>query len=96
MSPARVRSRCNLRPFPSGRAAAVAAGNPRGQVLIGLPTYGRGLPSHNPRAESLRLGLAALRTSSPPAAAFAGVALFADYATDLQEWQTYDSLWLRP
>lgn len=36
---------------------AVARANPACRVLLGLPTYGKGVPAHNPRTENLRLGL---------------------------------------
>jgi len=78
---------------------AVARGNPRCQVLLGVPTYGKGLFSHNPRAENIanalrgaRQGLADPRAHSE---VFGGVALFADYTTDEREWETYHKLWLR-
>jgi spore germination protein YaaH len=76
---------------------AVARGNPHCQVLLGVPTYGKGLFSHNPRAENIanalrgaRQGLADPRAHSE---VFAGVALFADYTTDEHEWESYQRLW---
>lgn len=78
---------------------AVARGNPRCQVLLGVPTYGKGFFSHNPRAENIanalrgaRQGLADPNLRND---VFAGVALFADYTTDEHEWETYHKLWLR-
>lgn len=77
--------------------SAVARGNPACQVLLGVPTYGPGLRSHNPHAESLKnalYGARAGRTQLPKASTtFAGVALFADYTTDDDEWRTYHALW---
>lgn len=76
---------------------AVAQANPRCRVLLGLPTYGRGVAAHNPHAENLRLALIGARDGLPSAgstAAFAGVALFADYTTEADEWDTYVRLWL--
>jgi hypothetical protein len=77
---------------------AVARGNPKCQVLLGLPTYGRGGRSHHARAECLRLGLKGvregLRDSRASPSAFAGVSLFADYTTDAREWQMYGEWWL--
>jgi spore germination protein YaaH len=79
---------------------AVGRGNPRCRVLFGLPTYGRGGLSHNPRAESLLLAIKGVREglAAPGAnhSVFAGVALFADYTTSEAQWQTYDRWWLRP
>lgn len=77
---------------------AVGRANPRCRVLLGLPTYGRGVRAHNPKAENPRLGLIGVRNGLPAgsdAAAFAGVALFADYTTDADEWQEYTGLWLQ-
>lgn len=76
--------------------AAQSAHNCR--VLLGLPTYGDGFRSHNPRAENLRLALRGVREGlhDPGAqlSTFEGVALFADYTTDDKDWQTYSDLWL--
>ncbi|MCE5238528.1 hypothetical protein LLH23_08555 [bacterium] len=76
---------------------AVVAANPHCRVLLGLPTYGRGVPAHNPRAENLPLALVAVRNtlgSRPLSPALAGVALFADYTTEPAEWDAYERLWL--
>jgi hypothetical protein len=77
---------------------AVARGNPQCQVLLGLPTYGRGGRSHHARAECLRLGLKGvregLRDDRASPSVFGGVSLFADYTTDRREWQTYEEWWL--
>ena len=74
--------------------------NPRCRVLLGLPTYGPGFLSHNPRAENISMALRGVREGLAASGAdkpgFAGVALFADYTTEPDEWQTYENLWLRP
>ena len=74
--------------------------NPCCRVLLGLPTYGPGFLSHNPRAENLAMALRGVREglAAPGAdsAGFAGVALFADYTTELGQWQTYENSWLKP
>lgn len=75
----------------------VAQANPQCRVLLGLPTYGRGVPAHNPRAENLPLALTAVRNAlgrPAPPASFAGVALFADYTTESAEWAAYERTWL--
>ena len=76
---------------------AGARGNPRCRVLLGLPTYGRAGPAHDPHTETLRVGLKGVREGlgRPDAerGAFAGVALFADYTTQPAEWETYARLW---
>jgi spore germination protein YaaH len=77
---------------------AVARGNPRCRVLIGVPTYGKGLPSHHPWSENLRMALKGvqegLADSRTDRSVFAGVAPFADYTTQPEEWETYRTLWL--
>jgi hypothetical protein len=76
---------------------AVARANPRCRVLIGIPTYGDGTASHNPRAENIALALRGVRAglADPNAnlSAFAGVAPFADYTTESDEWRVYEKLW---
>ena len=78
----------------------VARANPRCQVLLGLPTYGPGFLSHNPRAENIGMALRGVREGlsegGADAGTFAGVALFADYTTEPEEWDSYRKLWLTP
>ena len=73
-------------------------GNPRCRVLLGLPTYARGGASHHAWSENIRLALKGVREglADPHAqpSVFAGVALFADYTTQPEEWETYRRLWL--
>jgi len=77
---------------------AVAQGDPDCRVLLGVPTYEAGPPAHHAHAENLRMALKGVREGlSDPAADLAvtaGVALFADYTTDSQEWETYRASWL--
>jgi hypothetical protein len=77
---------------------AVARSNPKCRVLLGIPTYGTGFRSHNPRAENIEIALKAVREGMADPAAnpqvFAGVTLFADYTTDSSEWASYQRLWL--
>jgi hypothetical protein len=77
---------------------AVARGNPACRVLFGLPTYGRGGLSHHAPAENLRMALLGVRAGladpGTQPAVVAGVALFADYTTQPEEWKLYRSLWL--
>ncbi len=79
---------------------AVGQGNPKCRVLLGVPTYGTGLPSHNPHAENLTMALHGVReglaepTADP--SVFAGIAPFADYTTSAKDWKTYETLWLTP
>ena len=81
-------------------SAAVASGNPKCRVLFGVPTYAVGGLSHHAPAENIRMGLLGVREglSDPKAVpnAVAGVAPFADYTTQAQEWNVYNQWWLRP
>jgi hypothetical protein len=77
-----------------------ARANPRCRVLLGVPTYGPGLLSHNPHAENMRMALRGVREGlaeevPTQTAAFAGIAVFADYTTGPNDWATYQTLWLR-
>ena len=68
--------------------------NPACEVLLGLPTYGSGGTSHNPRAENHRLALKGVREARA-APEPDGVAVFADYTTSEADWREYEELWLR-
>lgn len=77
---------------------AVAKGNPRCRVFLGVPTYGKGFFSHNPHAENLRLALYGVRqgiaNTQTNRTVLAGVAPFADYTTEADEWEIWRGLWL--
>ena len=77
---------------------AVRMGNPKGMLMLGVPTYGPGLRSHNPRAENLENALRGVREGLADSGAarenFAGVAPFADYTTDDGEWEVWRRDWL--
>lgn len=64
-------------------------------VLFGLPSYGPGFRSHNPRAENLRIGIRALRSALEDnvPANFQGISIFADYTTDAAQWAEYRNNW---
>jgi hypothetical protein len=88
-----------LRRQVSAVTRAVRAGNPECRVLVGVPTYERGGPSHHAHAENLAFALRGVREGAAELSpterrSFAGVALFADYTTDATEWETYRRLWL--
>ncbi|HEU4751913.1 MAG TPA: glycosyl hydrolase family 18 protein [Armatimonadota bacterium] len=76
------------------RAAALS--NPGCGVLIGVPTYARGGLSHHAHAENVEVALKAVRSGLPAGGGVQGVALFADYTTQPDEWAAYRRLWLRP
>ncbi len=66
------------------------------RVVLGVPTYGDGTPSHNPRAENLRLALMGVRgglAGGADLSAWQGVGVFADYTTDEGEWAEFRRLW---
>lgn len=87
-----------LRQQPLHVTQAVIHGDPHCRILFGVPTYGGGFRSHNPRAENLRLALRGIREGlvEPGVAlsVFAGIAPFADYTTDDRDWRTYNRDWL--
>lgn len=66
------------------------------RVVIGVPTYEDGGPSHHRHAENLRVALRAVREGldgNPNANRVDGVALFADYSTDAAEWALWKNDW---
>ncbi len=68
------------------------------RVVIGVPTYEDGGPSHHAHAENLRVALRAVREGlegNPNASRVDGAAVFADYSTDASEWATWKRGWLR-
>ncbi len=68
------------------------------RFVIGAPTYGDPTLSHNPRSENLALALAAVKNAlaSSECRRCEGVALFADYTTSPEEWDTFRRDWLIP
>lgn len=77
---------------------AVADSNPHCRVLVGVPTYARGGLSHHAHAENLSLALKGVREGLVGRGArpevFAGIAPFADYTTQPEEWRVFRRLWL--
>ena len=76
----------------------VARANPRCRVLIGVPTYAKGGLSHDPHTENVATALLGVRAgvadSRTDLSVFDGVAPFADYTTQPDEWRTYEKMWL--
>ncbi|MBC8137822.1 MAG: hypothetical protein H8F28_18225 [Fibrella sp.] len=69
------------------------------QVIIGVPTYGPGGASHHARAENLSVAIRGVRAgiarlSPEERKILAGIAPFADYTTDADEWERYEKDWL--
>jgi hypothetical protein len=82
-----------------GVTRAARKANPSCRILIGVPTYWKGGPSHHPYAENLAVALRGVREgfaalSAEERASFAGVAPFADYTTDENEWAIWQQQWL--
>lgn len=77
---------------------AARMGNPRAEVLLGVPSYDEHTLSHMRHVETLdntlrgiRAGLLDLNEGTEP---FAGVAIYASWTTDEEEWRNYRNLWL--
>ncbi len=80
--------------------SAVASSHSQCRVLFGVPTYAVGGLSHHVPAENIRMALIGVRQGlgDPKAVphVVAGVAPFADYTTQEQEWNVYRKWWLQP
>ena len=66
------------------------------EILIGLPSYEDETSTHRPRVENLAAGLAGVRRAlagRPVPEAFRGVAIYADWTTDEEEWAAFERLW---
>jgi len=78
--------------------ATTACEGTKCRVILGLPTYEDVTLSHHSRVESLRNALRGvyegIHDDHFNDTTFDGIALFADYTTDEQEWQDYDRYWL--
>jgi hypothetical protein len=79
---------------------SASGGAPRCEVLIGLPTYDRATRVYDPEVESLDLGIrgviAGLEDERSAREVFAGIAIYAHWVTDEQEWAVYRQLWGNP
>jgi len=78
--------------------ADCAQANPACRVILGVPTYDNQTLSHHPYAESLKNALRGveqgLADKDAKLESFEGIALFADYTTDDNEWSQYEEYWL--
>lgn len=78
--------------------ADCAKANPACKVILGLPTYNNQTLAHHPYSESLKNALRGvqygLADMNAKTEAFEGIALFADYTTDNNEWVQYEEYWL--
>jgi hypothetical protein len=78
--------------------AALQSDNPGCKVVFGLPTYEDVTLAHHRPSESLANSLRGigqgLANSQTQHGTIDGIALFADYTTDDNEWKLYDRIWL--
>ncbi len=71
---------------------AAKGANPNCEVLLGVPSYEEGGPSHWNGAENLAMAMRGARqawTRNPKNQRLDGIALFADYSTDQGEWEVW-------
>ncbi len=71
----------------------------RVRLLIGVPCYHYTNLAHRASAETVAAAVRGIRaglTASDASHRDVGVALFADYSSTPQDWQSYVSAWLRP
>jgi len=70
---------------------------PEMNIFIGVPTYDDQKPSFNPEAENISTGLngviAGLNSRRSIRDAIRGVAIYANWETDMEEWKVYRQLW---
>jgi spore germination protein YaaH len=71
----------------------------RHEVLIGIPSYADTSPHSDPAIENISnaaLGVRSALESLPGASeCFRGVAIYADWVTDSDEWREFDQSWRR-
>lgn len=83
-------------------AAVSQSGNPNCKVLLGIPAYDAdsGTPGHLTLAENITNALKGVREglAAPDAVpdAFEGVAPYAEFTMDDEEWSQYRKWWLEP
>lgn len=71
---------------------------PHVDIYIGVPTYDEQKPSFNPEAENITTGLegiiSGLNSRRSVRDAVKGVAIYANWETDQDEWKTYREMWM--
>lgn len=73
-------------------SADVSAANPHCTVMIGLPTYKNTTLTHQPFCESFANSLRGVEQGlQEKKSNIDGIALFADYTTDAEDWKLFDS-----
>jgi hypothetical protein len=94
-------------PFPSWYGGyierqtelALAAVPPTTRLLVGIPCYHYSNLAHDASAETVAAAARGIRvalTATRSRHRRFGVALFADYSSTTQDWESYVSAWLRP
>ena len=68
------------------------------QLFIGIPASEEKTRTHNPKAENIKSGLQGvidgLNDADTPTNVVSGVAIYPYWEMDMEEWKTYDKLWL--
>ncbi|MBN1603874.1 MAG: hypothetical protein JW915_19845 [Chitinispirillaceae bacterium] len=72
---------------------------PNHSLMIGIPSYSDNLSVHDPRVENIQTAVpgirAALEKSRHNSDNFEGVAIYAHWTTDPEEWQWYEVYWMQ-
>ncbi len=75
-----------------------ASAYPGHQVLIGIPSYEEGSPASDPLVENMANGALGVRRGlekeGTGGGAFTGVAVYANWVTDHQEWADFRHFWM--
>ena len=70
------------------------------RLVIGIPTYDAEPPGHDPAVENVQTAVAGIKrgidASGENGALVYGVAIYANWTTDANEWAAYRQLWLLP
>jgi hypothetical protein len=84
--------------YVASRSARSLGPRSRARVLVGVPTYDAAGIMHRAGVENTEnalLGIVAGLRGLGAGGTFEGVALYAEWTTDEDEWETYDRLWRR-
>lgn len=89
---------CYMKELVIRYANAIAAHGTQCKLMIGVPTYEDVTPLHHKQAENLKVALVgvkdALADPTCKRQAVLGIAPYAEYTTDADEWNTYNKWWL--
>lgn len=88
-----------LRWLVENHCIAVAAANPKCSLMIGVPTYEDVTRTHNAHNESLLCAIIAVKDAlarlKGQNSTIPGIAPYAEFTTDAQEWSVYEQYWLK-